>query len=223
MAKLVTGIFKNRSNAMLAVEDLIRHGFPQEDISVLTPDTATGREWFMVAATKAPELGLAGTIFGGLLGAVCFGLAAMGYSPDASPAIEGTVGALMGAGLGGTIGLLVGSLVGLTVPEFESKLFSLDRRQGGLLVGVYTHPKRGREAAKVLDAAGAKSIHEKNVRNETLRHYAAQQELAATAPLAGRDNIDRTDYLSTAELERREFDRERLDLERRNLERRDEI
>jgi hypothetical protein len=161
MTKLVAGIFKNRSNAMLAVEDLIRHGFPQEDISVLVPDTATGREWFMMPGTKAPELGLAGTIFGGLLGAVCFGLAAVGNAPGATPAVEGTVGA--GAGLDGTISLLADGLVGLTVPEFESKLSSLDRRQGGLLVGVYTHPNRAKEAAKVFDAAGAKSLHERNV------------------------------------------------------------
>lgn len=193
MAKLVTGIFKNRSNAMLAVEDLIRHGFPQEDISLLIPDTATGREWFSVPATKAPEMGVFGTVFGGVVGAICFGLAAMGYSSSPTAGMEGVLGAFAGAGLGGTIGLLVGSLTGLTIPEFESKLFSLDRRHGGLLVGVYCHEKRGREAGKVLDAAGAKSLHTKSIKNETLRHYAAAQELAPVGPAERRDLIDRTD------------------------------
>lgn len=195
MAKLVTGIFKNRSNSMLAVEDLIRHGFPQEDISLLIPDTATGREWCSVPATKAPEMGVFGTVVGGAIGAICFGLAAMGYTPSPTAGAEGLLGAFAGAGLGGTIGLIVGSLFGMTVPEFEANLFSLDKRHGGLLVGVYCHEKRAREAAKVLDAAGAKSLHTKSVKNETLRHYAAAQELAPAGPAERHDYIDRVDRL----------------------------
>lgn len=217
MAKLVTGIFKNRSNAMLAVEDLIRHGFPQEDISVMLPDTATGREFFTVPATKAPEMGMFGTIIGGLLGAACFGLAAVGYSADPTPIAEGTIAALAGAGAGGTIGMLVGSLVGMTIPEFESQMFSLDHRHGGLLVGVYTHPKRARESAKVMDAAGAKSIQTKTIKNETLRHYAAAQELQPTT--VGERLAERRELVGNdADLEM-----ERREIERRNLERRDGI
>lgn len=216
MAKLITGIFKNRSNAMLAVEDLIRHGFPQEDISVLLPDTATGREWFTVPATKAPELGVFGTIFGGVVGAACFGLAAMGYSPYPHPWAEGLIAGLAGAGLGGTIGLVVGGLTGLTIPEFESKLFSLDRRHGGLLVGVYCHPNRASEATKVMDAAGAKSMQTKSVADEQLRHYNAQQELAPPAPLTSER---RSDFVERAEL----YDRPMTESERIALaERRDE-
>jgi hypothetical protein len=62
MAKLITGIFKSRSSAMLAVEDLMRHGIPQEDISIQMTDTSNGREFFTDCSTKAPEYGVLGTV-----------------------------------------------------------------------------------------------------------------------------------------------------------------
>ena len=174
MAKLVTGIFKNRSSSMLAVEDLLRHGYPQEDISVAMTDGSNGREFFMDMASKAPE----GATVGGLLGgAICAALAALVSTGNiADPglglaAVSPTISTLAGFGAGSLGGLLLGALFGSSIPEYEANMFSLDhKKHGGILVGVYCHEKRCAEAHKVLDAAGGMHIRNKNVRTESLRY-----------------------------------------------------
>ncbi len=71
MAKLITGIFRSRAASMLAVEDLIRHGYSQDDISLLMSETTRGSEFVMEEATKGPEgLAAGAAIGGGLVNAI---------------------------------------------------------------------------------------------------------------------------------------------------------
>jgi hypothetical protein len=76
MATLVTGLFKSRSNAERAVEDLLAHGWSRDDISLLMSDATQGREFGLAMASKAPEGAAAGGTIGGVLGAVAAGLVA---------------------------------------------------------------------------------------------------------------------------------------------------
>ena len=85
MAKLVTGLFKSRSEAERAVEDLISYGFMREDISMLMSDATRGREFRLTEATKAPEGAATGAAVGGVVGAITAGLVALGIVAAPGP------------------------------------------------------------------------------------------------------------------------------------------
>src|SRR5579862_2345245 len=123
MAKLMTAIFKTRSKAMMAMEDLIRHGFSQDDISLLMSETTRGREFVIDESTKAPDGLAAGAAVGGLMGALAAGLTMVGLI--AAPglgvyAVGHWVSLLAGFGAGALGGGLIGGLIGLGIPEHEA-------------------------------------------------------------------------------------------------------
>jgi hypothetical protein len=172
MAKLITGIFKTRSSATLAAEDLVRHGFAQDDISSLMSETARGREFFVEEHTKSPEGLATGAAIGGIVGAIAAGLTSIGMiaMPGAAfyPVGQG-LAALTGFGAGSLVGGIIGGLVGLAIPEHVAAFHRHAHNRGGILVGVHAPRGRALEAKKVLDAAGADSIHVENVRDRGLR------------------------------------------------------
>ncbi|HYP28328.1 MAG TPA: hypothetical protein VE262_16555 [Blastocatellia bacterium] len=161
MATLVTGLFKSRSSADRAVEDLVHYGFTRDDISLLMSDATRGREFGMQMATKAPEGAATGATIGGVLGAVAAGLVALGILavPGLNLVAAGPIVAtLAGLGAGAATGGLTGALIGLGLPEHEAKFYNEEISRGGILVGVYTHNDRADHARKILDAAGAESV-----------------------------------------------------------------
>lgn len=186
MAKLVTAIFKTRSSSMLAVEDLMRHGIPQEDISVQMTDTNTGREFFTDLSSKAPEGGITGTIIGLIVGGVIGALLSRGYIPDGGIGMVNIgllYGVLSGAAVGAIIGLIIGLLSGASVPEYESNFYALDaRRGGGILVGVYVHERREGEIRHLLEAAGGTALRSKFVRTEPLRVHTVREYASVGGP-----------------------------------------
>jgi hypothetical protein len=186
MAKLITGLFRARSSAMLAIEDLMRHAVPQEDISVLMTDTATGREFYTEMASKAPEYGTVGTIIGGILGGLLASLVALNYIQDPGIGLAGLnviVAALAGIGAGMLVGLIIGLIAGASVPEFESSFYPVNDKRAGYLVGVYAHPRRETEVRRLLEAAGGNYIRGKRVPDTAVKVYGVNREYAPTAPV----------------------------------------
>ncbi len=170
MAKLLTGIFRNRSSAMLAVEDLIRHGFSQDDISLLMSETTRGREFMVDESTKAPEGLAAGAALGGALGAIALGLSATGLV--AAPAIGlyaagQWLAALAGFGAGALGGGLLGGLIGLGIPEHEAELYRGELEKGGILLGVVAvDDEKAKEAHRLLEANGAEHVKAESCKDE---------------------------------------------------------
>lgn len=161
MAKLVTGLFKARSEAERAVEDLIFHGFTREDISMLMSDATRGREFRLAEATKAPEGAATGAAVGGALGAIAAGLVVLGVVavPGIGLVAAGPIVAtLAGLGAGAAAGGLTGALIGMGLPEHEAKFYNEEIGRGGILLGVYTHDDRASQARKILEAAGAQTV-----------------------------------------------------------------
>src|SRR2546421_545896 len=64
----VFGIYKTRSEAEKAVDDLIAAGFPSADVSVLLPDVQSSNELAHEKNTKAPEGTTTGVTTGGAVG-----------------------------------------------------------------------------------------------------------------------------------------------------------
>ena len=161
MSTLITGMFPSRVTAEHAAEELTRAGFAADDISILMSETTRGREFALREASKAPEGAATGATIGGVLGAIGAGLVAVGTIavPGLGLVAAGPVlAALAGAGAGAAAGGLTGALVGLGMPEHEAKFYDQELRKGGILLGVYTHDDRKRQAKDVLAAAGAENI-----------------------------------------------------------------
>lgn len=161
MATLVTGLFKARSSAERAIEDLVAHGWSRDDISILMSDATQGREFGLAMATKAPEGAATGGTIGGVIGAVAAGLVAAGILvvPGLALVAAGPILAtLAGLGAGAAAGGLTGALIGLGFPEHEAKFYNEQIEHGGILVGVYTHDDRAEQSKKILEAAGADKV-----------------------------------------------------------------
>jgi hypothetical protein len=158
---LVTGIFRNRNEAEHAIEELLRAGFSRDDISLLMTDATRGREFGLQSSTKAPEGAATGATIGGVLGGLVAGLVALGTLaiPGVALVAAGPVVAVLaGVGAGATAGGLTGALIGLGLPEHEARFYNEELKQGGMLVGVYTHDDRRAAARKILDAVGAEKV-----------------------------------------------------------------
>ncbi|HEY9677992.1 MAG TPA: hypothetical protein V6C76_08275 [Drouetiella sp.] len=170
MAKLLTAIFRSRGQAMTAVEDLVRHGYSQDDISLLMSETTRGREFMVEESTKAPEGVATGAALGGVLGAVALGLTATGLV--AAPAVGlfaagQWLAALAGFGAGALGGGIIGGLVGLGVPEHEAELYRGELEKGGILLGVLSNDEdRTKEAHQLLQANGGEHVKAENVKDQ---------------------------------------------------------
>ncbi len=161
MATLVTGLFKTRSSAERAVEDLVAHGWSRDDMSLLMSDATQGREFGLAMATKAPEGAATGGTIGGVIGAIAAGLVATGVVavPGLGLVAAGPIVAVLaGLGAGAAAGGMTGALIGLGVPEHEARFYNEQIEHGGILVGVYTHDDRVEQARKFMEAAGAEKV-----------------------------------------------------------------
>jgi hypothetical protein len=140
MAKLVTGVFKERAAFEAALRELVDLGYGPQDVSVLMSDETRTKEFGIEAGTKAAEGAGIGGAVGAAVGAIIAAIAAAGASlvfPGIGLIIAGPVAAaLAGAGAGGVTGGLVGALVGAGIPEYRAKAYEKSLREGGILLAV---------------------------------------------------------------------------------------
>lgn len=171
MGKLVTALFKSDSDATRAVEDLSRHGYTSNDISIVAPHLRGGRAFLVNECSKAPE-GLAmGAAIGGVIGALLLGLTSVGFIgiPALNFFAAGQfIGMLLGFAAGALFGGLIGGLIGLTMPEHEAEMCrDIDYEKNGILVGVFTSDaKRAEEAQRLFGANYAEHIKVEGLRSE---------------------------------------------------------
>jgi len=159
----VFGIYKTRTSAEAAVDELISAGFPSADVSVLLPDVQSTKEVAHQKSTKAPEGATTGVAAGGAVGGTLGLLAGIGALaiPGLGPFIAAgpIMGALAGAGAGGAVGGIVGALVGMGIPEYEAKRYEGHVKNGGILLSVHCDTSDEVSRAKdVLKHTGASDI-----------------------------------------------------------------
>lgn len=171
MAKLITGIFKNRASAVSTLDDLRRHSFAQDDISLLMAETNRGNEFKVSEHTKSSQGLATGAAIGGVLGAIVLGLTTV--SMVAAPglglfAVGQWLSLLAGFGAGALSGGLIGSLIGLGMPEHVAELYRGEIEKGGILIGVYSLDNaRADEVVKLFEANGAEHVKSENVKDDT--------------------------------------------------------
>ena len=143
MEKKIVGVFDTEQEASQAIEQLIREGISQDDISVITKDREDMQAISDETGTKAPEGVAAGAATGGVLGGVAGLLAGIGALaiPGIGPILAaGPIAAtLTGAAVGVGAGGLVGGLIGLGIPEDEAKEYESYVDKGKILVLVDDH------------------------------------------------------------------------------------
>ena len=159
----VYGIYRSRSAAEYAVDQLIASGFRTEDISVLLPENVGTKDFAHEKHTKAPEGTTTGATAGGVVGGTLGLLAGIGALaiPGLGPFIAAgpIMGALAGIGAGGVVGGLVGALVGMGIPEYEAKRYEGRIKEGGILLSVHCDDADWTKKAKdMLKQTGADDI-----------------------------------------------------------------
>jgi hypothetical protein len=151
MARLVTGLFRDRLTAEAAVREISKWGYTRDDVSIMMSDTTRDKEFGIEAGSKAAEGASVGGAIGGAVGAVLAALTAVGTSivlPGIGLVIAGPIAAaLAGAGAGGATGGLIGLLVGAGIPEHRAKVYDAGLREGGILLGA--HAKSDEDAKKI--------------------------------------------------------------------------
>lgn len=155
-------IAKSHAQAEQIVERLQTAGFPNNEISILLPDTEGKHDIGHVKATKAPEGATTGAATGGVTGGVLGLLAGIGALaiPGVGPLIAAgpIMAALSGAALGGAAGGIVGGLIGLGIPEIEAKRYEEKLKAGNYLIAVHAEGDREDVAKDIFKNAGAEDI-----------------------------------------------------------------
>src|SRR5262249_6068346 len=159
----VFGIYQSATQAEVTVDQLMRAGFSNDDISVLLPDNNSTKDFANDKNTKAPEGTATGATAGGVIGVTLGLLAGIGTLaiPGFGPFIAAgpIMGTLAGLGAGGAVGGLIGALAGMGIPEYEAKRYEGRVRNGGVLLSVHCDTSQQITRAKeVLKRTGADDI-----------------------------------------------------------------
>ncbi len=164
--KVVAGLFKEREDAIAAIDGLKDAGFDPNNVGVAMHDRTEQGELAEETGTKASTGAATGALGGGLLGGalgLLVGIGALAI-PGIGPVLAGGAlatafglgggTAVAGAGIGAAAGGLLGALVGMGIPEAEARHFEEGFRAGGVLVTVNAGP-RAADAVAILERHGA--------------------------------------------------------------------
>jgi len=153
----VVGLFRERQQAELAIQELKQQGFTDSQIGVLMQDRKEQKDLADTTGTKVSEAAASGAIGGGVAGGILGLLAGVGALaiPGVGPIVAGgaLASTLAGAGIGAAAGGLLGALVGMGIPEEDAQYFETGVRSGGILVTVEAG-SRIDEARRILQGRG---------------------------------------------------------------------
>ncbi len=185
----VMGIYADRTTVSDAISVLHKTGYRAVDISVLSSDDQSSKDFAHAKHTKAPL----GAAIGGPAGAVIGAAVAWSISgpiagitgPAALVAAGPVVAALAGAGAGGALGWIVGLLGGLRLTEYVARRYAGRNRSSGILLSVHCDtPEWCDRAKKTLKDTGARDI---SSAPETAADYGTTDKPTERAPAAPTD------------------------------------
>jgi uncharacterized protein (TIGR02271 family) len=185
----IVGVFRDRSQAQQAINELKRAGFRDDQIGVTSPDgnkqgAASGQD---AGDNYAAEAGAAGLAAGAGVGAL-WGLAVIsGFLPAIGPAIAGgTLAALLSSAAAGAAAAgLAGALIGMGISKEEAEYYESEFKAGRTIVTVKTEGRHA-EALAILRRHGG---YEKGFESGTTgtaahSHSALREDTASSAACA---------------------------------------
>ncbi len=153
--RAITALFKNKEDADLAYEWLLKNGFDSDEIHLLMSEE-TKKKYHYAGVDKLEmtqrdtvaglEIGAA---VGGGLGAVLGIVAAVSAAvviPGLGLVVAGPLAAAL-AGAGGLVGGILGALYGSSIPMEKVQELEHDIREGGILISVV--PQDAGESARI--------------------------------------------------------------------------
>src|SRR5687768_17551952 len=208
----VVGVFEERRSAEMAIADLERAGFRDDQIGFAAhgDSTASGRTEGtdnITTDTGSGSGALTGAMTGGVLGGVLGALASLaipGVGPVVAAGILGPIlgGAAAGVGIGAAGGGLIGGLTTTGVAEEDARYYDEEFRGGRSLVTVRA-AERAAEARAIIQRHGGRDSATRGAAGAT--GAAGTMSSGATTTRAA----DATGALRVPEIE------ERLDVEKR--------
>jgi hypothetical protein len=155
---LVVGVFRDYSQAVLAVAELDAIGLNENQIGFAAPGELEDPEGTSSATENVTtaEGATAGFAGGGVAGGI-LGAAMTGVIPGIGPFIAvGTMTAILGGIIaGGATVSLAGALVGAGVSQDEADIYEEELRAGRSVVMVETEPEREVAVREILERFGA--------------------------------------------------------------------
>ncbi len=156
--RTIVRMFDDRDHALMAVRELERAGFTQDEVSVMAAGTADPPGTTTATAPIPSEDTASGAGVGATLGTLVGGGAGLlaGIGAMAIPGLGPIVAAgwlaatLTGGVAGAAAGGLLGSLVGSGVDEREAHVYAEGVRRGGTLVSVRGEEARIAEAERIM-------------------------------------------------------------------------
>lgn len=150
MDTTVTGMFPDQQAASLAVECLVKAGFPADQVRVVGADTRDRHQFIDARTSDAKRAVLLGGAFGAIGGTLAGSLLAAVLGMVQASLLGGLAGALGGALLGLAIGRSTKSQV---QDEMEHQV-----EAGSVLVSVVTDEAHGASALELLAREGGSSV-----------------------------------------------------------------
>jgi hypothetical protein len=167
----ITGVFKSRDEAEVAVNALRSLGIPEKRLGIVSPGSAPERleAGVPVTDTEGPGMGRAmGATVGGAMGAAGGATAGLAVASLAVPGIGPLIAfGMVGAALLGIVGAAAGSAVGDTleeglgegIPHEDVYLYEDSLRHGRSIVIAYAEEgDQADQAVKTMNKAGAQDL-----------------------------------------------------------------
>lgn len=177
MARTIVAIYDDFQSSNEAVKELVDHGFPRDNISLVTRNAGAESGEISVSETDtvADETGAGAGVGAGIgaalggIGGLLVGLGALtipGIGPviAAGPlavALSTLTGAGVGAVAGGVTGGLLGALIGLGIPEEEAEYYAEGVRRGGVLLTVQADEQNTDQIIDILNRYNPIDINER--------------------------------------------------------------
>jgi hypothetical protein len=159
----VMGIYPDRATVSEALNTLHKAVYRPADISVLSSENASSKDFAHVKRNKALHGAGIGAAIGAVAGAVLVWL--VSTQPVTVAALAPLVSAgsvlaaIAGAGAGGTLGWIAGLLLGLRLTDYVAKRYAGRMLHGGVLLSVHCDtPEWCVRARKTLADTGARDI-----------------------------------------------------------------
>src|SRR5262249_15122262 len=155
--RMVTAVFRDRSNAEMAFDFLRQRGYGNTEINVLMSDktrssflrVVENEQKHEASSLTAEGMGIGGAI-GTAVGATIAAVAAIGTTlaiPGLGLVIAGPLAAgLAGGGAGAVTGGLIGAIVGAGTTEPNTAAYQEALRNGGIVIGVEPRTSEDRDA-----------------------------------------------------------------------------
>lgn len=160
------GLFSNRGDAELAIDQIGKMGLGSQHVSIIVRDDDTAKELAAEtgarvaqgAAGGAGTGAVAGGVTGLLLGLGALAIPGIGPVLAAGPLAAALGSTAAGAAVGAASGGIIGALTGVGVSRAEAEVYEEAVRKGDVLVAIATGSENDEPVERTLERYSAREV-----------------------------------------------------------------